>query len=150
MQALKSFCLGGSNVTARKSALAAAGGLAAFDAVLAACEPCSPANSELRTAAMHVKLLVSTESHAVGGRLLFLTPLPCSNSDCTRALTSRCSVCSAPYCSAACQRAHWPIHKKECKARAAARAASGISLKPDDVSWSLEQVRASCGAVGDL
>ncbi|KAG1674477.1 hypothetical protein FOA52_003082 [Chlamydomonas sp. UWO 241] len=38
--------------------------------------------------------------------------------------TSKCSLCSLRYCSAACQARSWPVHKPVCKGKAAAWAAT--------------------------
>jgi len=46
-----------------------------------------------------------------------------------RRATSTCSQCAvARYCTAACQRAHWPAHKAECIASRHCRAARARSL----------------------
>jgi hypothetical protein len=46
--------------------------------------------------------------------------------------TSKCSLCSLRYCSAACQARSWPVHKAVCKGRAAAWAATEASLESDE------------------
>lgn len=43
---------------------------------------------------------------------------PCSGPGCMARTTQRCSGCAgACYCSVACQRAHWPTHKRACKGK---------------------------------
>jgi tetratricopeptide (TPR) repeat protein len=43
---------------------------------------------------------------------------------CSEAASKRCSACGVPaYCGPACQKAHWKVHKPECKAARAASAA---------------------------
>mmetsp|Transcript_6026 Transcript_6026/g.6160 ORF Transcript_6026/g.6160 Transcript_6026/m.6160 type:complete len:586 (-) Transcript_6026:134-1891(-) len=57
----------------------------------------------------------------------------CSNPPCEESAKSKCSACSTvAYCGIDCQKAHWALHKKQCKAaRAAASAAnSGNSDEP--------------------
>ena len=142
LQTLKTFCSGGGNASARKAAVVAAGALVLFDAVLTSCQPHSIFNKELVDAATQAKLLVTSMTMPVGRATIILNKLPCSNPGCANAWTSRCGSCSAPYCSVNCQRVHWPAHKKECKARAAARSASGMqALSPDGVGLSPQQVR---------
>jgi hypothetical protein len=41
-------------------------------------------------------------------------------------------VCTQRYCSAACQKNHWPIHKKECKLRAAELRDEALFKDPQD------------------
>jgi hypothetical protein len=41
----------------------------------------------------------------------------CSNPNCTETAKSKCSACSTvAYCGQDCQKAHWTLHKKACKA----------------------------------
>ena len=43
----------------------------------------------------------------------------CANPDCEGQGLKTCNRCKRlRYCSVACQRAHWPAHKPECKAPA--------------------------------
>jgi ankyrin repeat protein len=46
--------------------------------------------------------------------------LHCSNLSCSGAGIQKCAGCKqARYCGQACQLAHWPVHKADCKARQA-------------------------------
>ena len=40
----------------------------------------------------------------------------CANPTCDQAANDKCPTClEARYCGRACQLAHWPVHKKECR-----------------------------------
>ena len=117
-QLCKTFCSGGSGAAARQDAFVIAGGVEVLDATLAS--PLAATDASLRETVLHAKELVSSVTSSTGRGTLVWGTLPCSNPGCERPMTSRCSRCAVPYCSPDCQRAHWPKHKAECKARAAA------------------------------
>jgi hypothetical protein len=51
---------------------------------------------------------------------------PCSGPGCSARTTQRCARCSgACYCSVACQRAHWPVHKRVCASSSTGKADPG-------------------------
>lgn len=56
----------------------------------------------------------------------------CANPSCSNKGKSKCSACSSvSYCSAECQKQHWPLHKADCKAaRATATPAGASSVSP--------------------
>jgi hypothetical protein len=141
VQLLKTLCSGAGDAAARKSAFVSAGGIDAIDAVLAACDPTNAV--VLRSNASFAKLFATSTTIGVGGVTFLTTAVPCSNPGCSAPRLSRCSACGTPYCSAACQRAHWPLHKRECKSLTAkARdGAHGKVLAPLDERLTSEQVR---------
>lgn len=135
-QLLKTLIGGGGSAFARKERFTRAGGLALMDAVLSACHPHTSANLQLRSIAETAKNITTMTTIGVGGATVFTSLVPCSNTGCTAARASKCGTCGAPYCSPACQRAHWPVHKKECKRRsreaAEAAAARGAEPAPEE------------------
>jgi hypothetical protein len=49
----------------------------------------------------------------------------CASPGCDGTGLRKCTVCKwARYCGQQCQRAHWPVHKAECKQRASGQKAS--------------------------
>ena len=122
VQSIKSILSGGGNAVARKAAMAAARGLATLEEVLAAYKHADATDrlAELVSNAEHARVMLTSPTICVGTSTVAVSNGPCSNPGCVRDYTSRCSKCATPYCSAGCQRAHWPTHKKECKSLASA------------------------------
>jgi tetratricopeptide (TPR) repeat protein len=62
-----------------------------------------------------------------------LKEAPCADPDCTELGKQKCSGCSSvTYCSQACQKKHWPLHKTICKASSKEKSSSpkAVTVKP--------------------
>ena len=54
----------------------------------------------------------------------------CSNPECPNDAKSRCAACATvSYCGQDCQKVHWPLHKKACKAARLASEAAIVAAK---------------------
>ena len=59
----------------------------------------------------------------------------CSNPSCSEPSKSKCAACATvSYCGTDCQKAHWPTHKKACKAARAVAANSDVAKTVAKVS----------------
>ena len=73
----------------------------------------------------------------------------CSNPSCSGAAKKKCSACATvSYCGTDCQKAHWPVHRKACKAaRTAATNSDGVAAVEkvsvaSDAAVKLQQAKA--------
>ena len=75
-------------------------------------DPCPPAPLQAAEGSTAVPVPGPAPTPAPGGQRR------CTRPTCAQQGPLRCSRCKAPYCSPACQKAHWGQHKGECRAGA--------------------------------